>query len=65
MEPTQSTRPPNEFELAADAYISNCPEFKAFESALRAAFYAGCQYGLNTAHEVHRQHQPTPASNQP
>ena len=44
----------NQFEVAADSYLSSVRELPQIETALRQAFYAGVQHGINTATKVYR-----------
>jgi hypothetical protein len=44
----------NQFEVAADSYISSVVTLPQIETALRQAFYAGVQFGMKTAQEVYR-----------
>jgi hypothetical protein len=44
----------NEFEVAADDYIASAPTLPQIETALRQAFYAGVQHGINVTREIYR-----------
>jgi hypothetical protein len=46
--------PKNQFELAADSYLSSVPTLPQIETALRQAFYAGVEHGINTAQKIYR-----------
>ena len=46
-------QPKNQFEIAADAYVAEAGTDR-FEIALRQAFYAGVQFGIETVTKVYR-----------
>jgi hypothetical protein len=46
--------PKNQFEVAADDYISTVLTLPQIETALRQAFYAGVQHGMKTTQQVYR-----------
>ena len=48
----------NEFEQAADSYLSAVQTQIQIDSALRRAFYAGVQHGINTAQKIYRPEPP-------
>jgi hypothetical protein len=46
--------PKNQFEVAADSYISSVTTLPQIEIALRQAFYAGVEHGIKTAQKIYR-----------
>ena len=54
MEDDYDNEPKNQFEVAADSYLSSIQTLPQIETALRMAFYAGVQYGIKTAQKVYR-----------
>jgi hypothetical protein len=46
--------PKNQFEIAADSYLSSVSTLPQIETALRQAFYAGVEHGINTAQKIYR-----------
>jgi hypothetical protein len=44
----------NEFEIAADDYLSGVETEIKIDNALRQAFYAGVQFGIKVSQQIYR-----------
>ena len=55
----------NQFEIAADSYIAGAGTLPQIDTALRQAFYAGVQHGINTAQKIYRPELKEPPPSTP